>query len=185
MPLQIGGSGSAASAFRPLHTNRPVQLTAGRVWQPAVPLSGLPPIQPHPWRIIAGGQPRQRGRVQTYTALPPEPAPIQPHPWHAIVGGQPRHRGKASSPAALPPTAPILRARPGRSWQGTDGAEPVGSGFRWVLGRRHRALAGHPAAVTGRDGQLGSSLARAACFICCCRRRRRRVRRHPTRCGRD
>ena len=89
-PIQPPGS----PVVRPVASPR--RLNRGRVMLPSslsVP-PPLPPIQPHPWHVAAGGQPRRRGRATVGLGYPPALPPPKVYPWHPVVGRQLRRNGR-------------------------------------------------------------------------------------------
>jgi hypothetical protein len=68
--------------LRPVRCDR--RPTPGRVSKatalPRVP----PPVQPHPWRVSAGGQPRRRGHAVTQSFTPLNPPQIEAFPWKIV-----------------------------------------------------------------------------------------------------
>ena len=93
----------------------------GHVLTPSALPPSAPPVQPHPWKITAGGQVKRRGHVGQATALPPEQPPLQPHPWKITAGGQIKRRGHVAQPSAIIPAPPP--APPPLPWKITAGGQ--------------------------------------------------------------
>ena len=116
----------------------PRRLAAGRVTKATALPPSPPPIQPHPWRVAAGGQPRRRGEATVQAFASPNPPQIEAFPWKitqtaaggraTLAAGLGRGRWKwMEGPNAPPPTT--LQPHP---WLIAKGGQPRRRGRVWL-----------------------------------------------------
>ncbi len=115
----------------------PRRLTPGRVTKATALPPSSPPIQPHPWRVTSGGQPRRRGEATTQAFAHPNPPQIEAFPWKITRGaGSGRVGAIAHSvsrwrwmegPTHPPPTA--IQTHP---WLQVSGGQPRRRGHVWL-----------------------------------------------------